>query len=301
MAKFELKQLLNNVSESGTNGNMLKIVYLSVFDLIPSGDNFYAVDKIAELKASIEMFGVKQNLTVKPLENGKYEIIAGHRRHMACMELVNEGKTEFEYVPCGIEYGRDEIMEKILLIMTNSTNRELTDWEKMKQAEELRKYFEILKKQERLPGRVRDLVAEALNTSPTQIGRMDAIANNLSDDFKQEFKENNINISTAYELSGLPEDKQKKAFEEYTEKGGLSLNDVRDIKKDAAPVTADTDEPEPIKLPRDFKDMDVSGKVGAAIDFLNFDRFRTRFSPGIDIRIYDFIIEVLKEYKLYNE
>lgn len=241
MGKFNIKQLLNGASmnagsgetEAENNRPPLKVVSLNIHDLTPSKDNFYSVENIDELKTSIEMFGVLQNLTVKPLGSGKYQIISGHRRHKACIELVAEGKTEFEYIPCGIQTEQDEIKEHILLIMTNSTARELSDWEKMKQAEELRKSFEKLKKRENLPGRVRDLVAEALNTSPTQIARLNAIENNLTPQFKEEFKEGKIGTSAAYELSGLNEEQQKQAYSEYREKGGVSVNEVREQKRQA--------------------------------------------------------------------
>lgn len=251
MGKFNLNQLLNTASmtengaaESEKTHRPLKVVSLNIRDLVPSEGNFYSVDNVEELKTSIEIFGVLQNLTVKPLENGKYGIISGHRRHKACTELVAEGKTEFEYVPCGIQSERDEIKEQILLIMTNSTARELTDWEKMKQAEELRKNFELLKKRENLPGRVRDLVAEALNTSSTQIARFNAIENNLSPEFKQEFEKGNIGTSAAYELSGMSEEQQKQAFSEYQEKGGVSVNEVKEQKRQAeSPAPPQTPEP----------------------------------------------------------
>lgn len=240
MAKFNLNQLLNSASNAEGSGAKteesrpaLKVVSLNINDLVPSKDNFYSVENVEELKTSIEIFGVLQNLTVKPLDNGKYEIISGHRRHKACKELVAEGKTEFEYVPCGIQSERDEIKEKILLIMTNSTARELSDWEKMKQAEELRRNFELLKKRENLPGRVRDLVAEALNTSSTQIARLNAIENNLNPEFKEEFKSGKIGTSAAYELSGMSEEKQAAAFEEYKEKGGVKVDEIKEQKRQA--------------------------------------------------------------------
>ena len=254
MGKFNLNQLLNTASmaESGAAGSEesrrppLKVVSLPIRDLVPSEGNFYSVESIEELKTSIELFGVMQNLTVKPLDNGKYEIISGHRRHKACMELVAEGKTEFEYVPCGIQTERDEIKERILLIMTNSTARELTDWEKMKQAEELRKNFEALKKRENLPGRVRDLVAEALGTSSTQIARLSAIDNNLTPEFKEEYKEGRIGTSAAYELSGMSEEQQKQAFSEYQEKGSVSINEVKEQKRNAE-SSAPLQSPEPVE------------------------------------------------------
>lgn len=238
MGKFNLNQLLNSASNAEGSGAKteesrpaLKVVSLNINDLVPSKDNFYSVENVEELKTSIEIFGVLQNLTVKPLDNGKYEIISGHRRHKACKELVAEGKTEFEYVPCGIQSDRDEIKEKILLIMTNSTARELSDWEKMKQAEELRRNFELLKKRENLPGRVRDLVAEALNTSSTQIARLNAIENNLNPEFKEEFKSGKLGTSAAYELSGMSEEQQAAAFEEYKEKGGVKVDEIKEQKR----------------------------------------------------------------------
>lgn len=223
----------NTPSGEPERRQMLKVIPIHVENLIPSAENFYTVEDVSELKNSIEMFGVIQPLAVKPLEGGKYRIIAGHRRHRACTELVAEGKTDYEYVPCGIQAERDEIKERIMLIMTNSTTRELSDWEKMKQAEELNKYFSILKKRDNLPGRVRDLVAETLNTSSTQIARMDAISKNLTPELTQEFKEGRLGLSAAYELSGMDQDRQREAFTEYEEKGGLSINDVRALKQEA--------------------------------------------------------------------
>lgn len=338
MSKFNINQLLSGTSLKANQQDAaaagretpsrppLKVIPLKISDLIPSKDNFYSVNNIAELKSSIEMFGILQNLTVKPLDGGKYEIIAGHRRHKACMELVAEGKTEYEYVPCGIQAERDEIKERILLIMTNSTTRELSDWEKMKQAEELRKYFEILKKRDNLPGRVRDLVAEALNTSPTQIARMGAIEKNLTPELAEEFKDGRLGLSAAYELSGMTEEKQKEAYTDYQEKGGLSLNDVREMKQEATPPTLPPAQP-PVPVPppekppeppksypetpndfeegqeeeadapenRDFADMSAEEKAAAAIMLLNGKRFNL-FVPGEDTRIFDFIIETLEYY-----
>ena len=271
MGKFKLAQLLSGASMNAGSGEMeiednrrppLKVVSLNINDLIPSNNNFYSVENIKELKMSIEMFGVLQNLTVKPLDNGRYEIVSGHRRHKDCMELVAEGKTEFEYIPCGIQTEQDEIKEHILLIMTNSTARELSDWEKMKQAEELRESFESLKKRENLPGRVRDLVAEALNTSPTQIARLNAIDNNLTPEFKEEFKQGKIGTSAAYELSGMSTEQQKQAYSEYRESGSVSASEIKEQKRQVeSTATAE---------PNDFanfnRDMDKVKKVAEAAE-----------------------------------
>jgi ParB family chromosome partitioning protein len=237
VAKFNLNQLLNNVSvnsateESEINKvNAFKVSSISVYDLTQSKENFYSVEKIEELKDSIEMFGIKQNLIVKATEDGKYIVIAGHRRRLASLALVEEGKKEFEFVPCSIENDLDYIKEQLLLITTNSTTRQLTDWEKTQQAEKIKKLLEEYKKKEKLPGRIREIIASILNTSSTQVARMDSISKNLTQEFKEELKDEKINISTAYELSTLPGKVQENIYIDHTENGGVSLNDVKEKK-----------------------------------------------------------------------
>ena len=97
MGKFNLNQLLNTASMAGNSAAQseearrlpLKVVSLNIRDLVPSKNNFYSVENIEELKTSIEIFGVLQNLTVKPLDNGKYEIISGHRRNLSQRARLN--------------------------------------------------------------------------------------------------------------------------------------------------------------------------------------------------------------------
>lgn len=250
MAKFDLKSLLSEKSLSQEETKKaqeqqknFKVVYISVYDLIPSEDNFYSVKDIKELKEAVELFGgIKQNLIVKAMEEGKYKVIAGHKRRLASLALVEEGKATFEYVPCIVEE-TGSIEERLLLIMTNSTTRQLSDYEKTRQAEELKGLLLEYKKQEKIPGRIRDLVAEILGTSPTQIGRMEAISKNLSEDFKEAWKENKVNTSTAYEISSLPQEKQIEAYDQYKETGSITINQVKEMKK----VEEQTDEETPLQ------------------------------------------------------
>ena len=80
-------------------------------------------------------------------------------------------------------------------------------------------------------GRIREIVAQMLNTSTTQIGRMEAIENNLSTEFKQELEKGNIGISTAHELSRLDGEGQAKAYQQYEEKGEMHIKDVKQEQK----------------------------------------------------------------------
>lgn len=234
MSKFNMFDLLSNNSREVISSNekedKFKTVQINIKDLVASPNNFYSVDeeRLSDLKDSIELLGLQQNLVVKKIKDkNKYEIIAGHRRYLALKALYEEGKGKFEYVPCKIEE-EDYIKNELRLLMTNSTARELTDWEKVNQAKVLKELLTEYKKREKLPGRIREIVADILNTSQTQIARMESISNNLIDEFKEELKEENVKISAAYELSKLPEEKQKEIYKEHEEKENISIKDIKE-------------------------------------------------------------------------
>ena len=108
--KFNLTDLLNSRSKelgevSGGQQEKSKagqqdntVINIDVHDLVPSQENFYHVDD--ELKRSIELVGILQPLLVSRSENGKYRVIAGHRRRLAVLSLLEEGKEEMRFVPC---------------------------------------------------------------------------------------------------------------------------------------------------------------------------------------------------------
>lgn len=232
-----LEVLANNKAENsveeGRKENNLNIKYISVFDLVESKENFYSTDDIEELKHSIELFGIKQNLNVKKIKDNKYKVISGHRRRLATLELVNEGKKEYEFLPCSVETDLEELEEKLLLIMSNSTIREISDYEKMLQAMGIKEIFENFdfKKRKKLKGRTREIIADMLEISTMQLARYESISKNLNPEFKTEFEKENINVSTAFELSKLEGAKQQNLFDEYKEKEELSIKDVKEISK----------------------------------------------------------------------
>lgn len=260
--KFNLNQILSDTSRAAAGGGDIKprpaesrFERLSVFDLVPSEDNFYSMREIEELKAAIEIAGkVLQNLVVVPLESGKYKVIAGHRRRLASIGLVEDGKPQYEFVPCDIEPNEEaaedqEIRDGLTLIVTNS-QREKTAWDKIEEVRYLREVLEKARTNPRFVGVLRqivvtvfgdagvqadgtrDFLAKVLHTAPSQIGRYDAIIRHLCPEFKAELKEDRINISTAYELSGLEPEDQQAAFAEYQRTGEISIKTARERKKE---------------------------------------------------------------------
>ena len=202
-----------------------------IYDLIPSKGNFYSVEDVQDLKQSIELLGVLQPLLVTDEEeDGKHRIIAGHRRRLAVMQLVDEGKERFRRVPILIKPKKNAILDRLALIMANRF-REKTDWERMTEALETEKLVLELKESMNIPGRTRDLLAEIIETSPAQVGRYKAIYNNIIPELMAEFKANRIVVSVIYEASGLPEDYQKQAAEVFRENEVLTLSDIKQLKK----------------------------------------------------------------------
>ena len=275
MGKFNLNQILSDASRQAAEGGDVKprptesrIEKLSVYDLVPSEDNFYSMREIEELKAAIEIAGkVLQNLVVVPLDGGKYKVIAGHRRRLASISLVEEGKPQYEFVPCDIEPNEEaaedqEIRDGFMLIATNS-QREKTAWDRIEEVRYLRDVLEKARTKPRFVALLRQIVATAFNggdvqadgtrdfiakvlhTSPSQVGRFDTIIRHLGPDFMRELKEDRINISTAYELAGLSPEEQADAFAEYQRAGEISIKAARVRKREAPPAAEDSAPPSP--------------------------------------------------------
>lgn len=80
---FSITDMLNkDTSMAAAPVKEHTIERISYSKLVPSEDNFYSMQEIEELKTAIELAGrVLNNLIVTPLEDGKYKILSGHRRH----------------------------------------------------------------------------------------------------------------------------------------------------------------------------------------------------------------------------
>lgn len=78
----------------------------------------YDEDKKKEMLESIRNFGIMQPLIVRPINNGKYQILAGHNRRRCAREL---GINKY---PCIIKENLTDDEAKIYLIDTNLCTRD---------------------------------------------------------------------------------------------------------------------------------------------------------------------------------
>ena len=217
-APFKLTDML---PQSDTSTKAKENRRISYYDLVPSADNFYSMQDIDELKAAIELAGrVLHNLVVVPQGNGKYKILSGHRRHRAIGELLNEGKDQYEFLPCTVVDDESDLAQQTVLIAANS-QREKNAWDKLEEVRQMRDIARKAKEQRGIPGRVRDLVAKSLSVSNSRIAKYDSILNNLTPALMDEIKADKLSISVAYELSTLAADKQQTCYEYYLNHGKL--------------------------------------------------------------------------------
>lgn len=203
--KFNLTELLNQRSKTLQeniieNHSENKIFMIDIDDIIPSVDNFYKVDD--ELKRSIELVGILQPLLVKEADKGKYIVISGHRRRLAIISLLAEGKEKYRFVPC--VFKNESVVDSLALIMANRF-RDKTDYEKMIEAVKAETLAKELKGEYNLQGRTREVLSEIIGVSESQLGRYKAIYNNLIPELMEEFKSDNISFSVAAEACGLSE------------------------------------------------------------------------------------------------
>lgn len=233
---FDIKDFLNTESKKEMADDFV-LKKIPAEKLHPSDKNFYEMDpvEIEALKETIELVGVQENLVVKKISAGEnagdYEIIAGHKRHRAVTELLAEGKEVSPLLPCKVESDADSVKNELILIFTNSTQRERSDYCKMQEIQRVRELLEEYAKYNDMPGRKRDVIAGILNTSKSTIGRLDNIRRNIIPDFLEEYKAGKISTTAANEIAGATPEEQHQLLEKYKETGSIKAKEAAQIKE----------------------------------------------------------------------
>lgn len=217
-----------------------QIVELQIESLIPFKKqqpfSMYDDNKKQEVKESIEKFGVLTPIIVRPIENGKYEIIAGHNRVECSKEL---GKNS---IPAKI-MNIDDDDATIIMIDTNLCSRD-----KISPIEKGRAYklkLEILKKKTQeiqensntdsdslireKQQSIQKLIEET-NESKSQIYRFIALTN-LNADFQRLVEKEDMAVSVGSEVATLTEQEQEILYTVLDDKHRkLKLSEIQKIK-----------------------------------------------------------------------
>lgn len=232
---FDIKDFLNTESKKEMTDDFT-LKKIPADKLHPSDKNFYNMDpaEIETLKETIELVGVQENLVVRKIPTGKYageyEIIAGHKRHRAVTELLAEGKEVPNLLPCNVKE-TDDVKNELILIFTNSTQRERSDYCKMQEIQRVRELLEEYAKYNEVKGRKRDIIAGLLNTSKTTIGKLDNIRRNIIPEFMEEYKAGKISTLAANEIAGATPEQQQQMLAQYEENGAIIAKEAAQIKE----------------------------------------------------------------------
>lgn len=217
-----------------------QIVELQIDRLVPFKKqqpfSMYDDNKKQEVKESIEKFGVLTPIIVRPIDNEKYEIIAGHNRVECSKEL---GKKS---IPAKI-MNIDDDDATLIMIDTNLCSRD-----KISPIEKGRAYklkLEILKKktQELLDSsnvdgdsliresqKSVDKLTEETKESKSQIYRFISLTN-LNADFQRLVEKEEMAISVGSEVSTLNEQEQEILYSVLDDKHkNLKLSEIQKIK-----------------------------------------------------------------------
>lgn len=225
--KLDIGAMLEGTVSKLNTGTM-QVREIPLDQLEENPDNSYAQTGIDELAESIEVVGLQQPLVVVPVEDGRYRILAGHRRRSALEKL--ERKT----APCVVlDADLDPSLRVLILHWTNTMARGgagLTAENTFAAAKEIKEALLDLKQRGviELPGKLRAYVADVLKVSEAAIARADAINAHLSKVWKGDYKKANINDSVAYELSQCDDEFQRELHDLY--KGNLWQLDAKDVK-----------------------------------------------------------------------
>ena len=203
------------------------IKMINISELHESKDNFFSVDRVEELAETIlGQGGVKENLIVKPLESGGYEIISGHRRKAAVQYLIEKGENISHNLPCLVQKYDNEEDKMLDLIMMNVSARQLSDPEMWQSYETIDNIIKANKEKGTYFGRVRDDIAQRLGVSNAQVGKMQNIRNNAIDEIIEAIANGNISIHTANEIAKLDKGEQEQVVSD-----GIEFVTANDIKK----------------------------------------------------------------------
>ena len=102
------------IKENLTERNFASVISLPIEKLKPFANHPYKVidnEDMQNLIESIRAQGVLNPITVRPIENGEYEIVSGHRRVFACKKLG------IEFVPAFV---KEMTREEAIIVMTDS-------------------------------------------------------------------------------------------------------------------------------------------------------------------------------------
>lgn len=233
---FNIMDLMNGATRAAVEGvENYEEIRLNLEEIEVTKHNRYSMDELEELATSILMDGLQEPLIIGRV-NGKYLLSGGHRRREALKILKDEGYEEItKAIPCRFK-DMTETQFRLSLLIGNTFNRKMTDYDLMNQAADWKEVLTQARKEKLLileaGKRVRDYVAEVLGESATKIAQLEAINNNATEEVKEQFQKGNMGITNAYETSKLSEDAQNQVAAAVEAGADLKSEEIKQMSEE---------------------------------------------------------------------
>lgn len=244
--------LLNEASKNLAKNNM-EITYIPRDEIYKNPKNEYSISDIENLADLIYVIGLREPLGIKP-EGSGYKLIEGERRLTAIDKLITDGKWEGD-IPCiirekelkvNVDVLSDEEKEILEIAGTNAGQRKYSEADYLFEVEKLEPIYKKLKASgigeftyesdtgekitQSLTGKKsRELLAERLNVSPAQVGKISKVANNGTEELKEAVKEGTANIAVAAEIASMEKEDQKRLIEQHQKENGKGIINKKDV------------------------------------------------------------------------
>ena len=200
-------------SEESRQGGNEQIQHLPLSSLVPFKDHPFRVvddDRMTETVESVREYGVLVPIIARPIEDGLYEIVSGHRRKRAC-ELAG-----IDEIPVIIR-DLDDDEATIIMVDSNLQRETILPSERAKAYQmKLEAIKHQGKKREITSGQIgrkldqreaRDFVAEAAGDSPRNVQRFIRL-NSLEQPLMEKVDQGDLAFTPAVELSYLKPQEQ---------------------------------------------------------------------------------------------
>lgn len=209
---FNIMELLNDKTAGMAQAEGFTESRMDIKDIVVTKHNKYSMDELQDLATGIHMAGELQQPLVLGRVNGEFWLVSGHRRIEAVEMLVNEGEEQYEEVPVRYK-DMTETEFRMQLLIGNTFNRKMTDYDRMTEAAEWKEVLKQAKKEGSFKPekgtRTRDYIAQILGVAAGTVGDLERINNNATDGIKDQLKEGNLSLTAAAEASRLPEEDQQ--------------------------------------------------------------------------------------------
>ena len=197
-----------NAIVANTLTNDIKMI--NIDELHDSDSNFFNIERIEEFADTIQgQGGVKDNLLVRPLSTGGYEIISGHRRKAAIKYLLDKGENVSRYLPCLVQNYDDDDSKMLDLVLMNVSARQISDSELWKSYEIVNEILQRKKENGEKFGRIREKLSEILNVSGSQVKKLQNIKSHAIPAIKNAVENGDLSVCTANEIAKLDTNDQE--------------------------------------------------------------------------------------------